>query len=592
MYPSQIEEWAVVVDYPIAGAPVLNPAPGDYSDDQLVTLSSGTAGATIYYTIAPGMGGAPAPVPGQAGTQQYSGPIPVAGAGTTLSIAAIAVAPESKQSTVSSGVYTIGFEGNAESPVFSLGDGFQANGSVLSITTASTTATVYYTYTIDGTEPTDPVPGDQGTQEYSVPLPLSFGDPPQYRQRYRFKALATGGDFLPGTISMASFDVVPAIPVTRGDDPYPTFSAIRTLREAVMAANSESGWWDGNRPAWADTAEVVLITFDANINGGNPFTISLEDINPDRGLFIGRSLVIAGHRGDPSHVTLSTNEEFRHFHIGDPANPNLFVQFQDITIADGLAHGRGGLNGPENGSAGGGGAGAGGAIYVAHGAALSLERVIMRDNTARGGNGGAYGALLSGVWGAAGASGGGGAGFGGVYTSSGNGGTTGGLDLPGGVGGSGSWLAGGGGGGSARTEPGAGGAGGFGGGGGGGGGRRLSSLGAPGGTGGQFGGDGGRSDSSGTSGGGGGAGLGGAVFVESGTLSATDSIFESNAAVGGSRGASYDGSPASGHGEGQGGAIFTYQGSQYQDGGGNVFLGNVGRDGSGSSNGESDVYEM
>lgn len=50
MDPSPITEAAYVIDYPDAATPTFDPPPGTYDADQTVTISTATAGASIYYT--------------------------------------------------------------------------------------------------------------------------------------------------------------------------------------------------------------------------------------------------------------------------------------------------------------------------------------------------------------------------------------------------------------------------------------------------------------------------------------------------------------------------------------------------------------
>ena len=154
MYPSVITTRDIAVVYDQVAAPVFSPAPGNYGSDQTVTLSTATPGATIYYRIVDGTGGAAAPVPGATGTLEYTGPIVVAGTGTAKSISAIAVRSEMAASAVSSGVYTIGYT-QAAAPVFSPPGGVFASSSVSVVMTSSSAgATIWYT--LDGS---DPVPG-------------------------------------------------------------------------------------------------------------------------------------------------------------------------------------------------------------------------------------------------------------------------------------------------------------------------------------------------------------------------------------------------------------------------------------------------
>ena len=79
-----------------AAAPTFSPNPGTYSSSQSVTISSGTSGAIIYYTI---NGSTPTTA-----STRYAGPVSVS---ATETIKAIATAPNFSNSSVATGVYTI-----------------------------------------------------------------------------------------------------------------------------------------------------------------------------------------------------------------------------------------------------------------------------------------------------------------------------------------------------------------------------------------------------------------------------------------------------------------------------------------------------
>lgn len=93
----------------IVGAPTANPTAGTYSENQSVTLTSSTEGATIYYTTDGSeptiTGGAP-----DGTTQQYTAPILVTGTvgqSITTTIKAIAVQNGMQDSSVETFIYTI-----------------------------------------------------------------------------------------------------------------------------------------------------------------------------------------------------------------------------------------------------------------------------------------------------------------------------------------------------------------------------------------------------------------------------------------------------------------------------------------------------
>jgi len=79
-----------------AATPSLSPPPGTYTGAQQVTISSTTAGATIYYTTD---GSTPTTT-----SNQYTGPVTVS---VTETLKAMAVAPNYANSAVAGGLYTI-----------------------------------------------------------------------------------------------------------------------------------------------------------------------------------------------------------------------------------------------------------------------------------------------------------------------------------------------------------------------------------------------------------------------------------------------------------------------------------------------------
>ena len=551
MYPSLVPPaWNVVITYESVGTPVFTPTPGDYTTDQSVSISTPTAGATIYYTVVDGIDSAPIPVPGQAGTIEYTGPISVAGSGTARSFAAIAVREEMSNSAVVTALYTIGYDGTAATPVFSLADGFQGTAQSLEITTATPGASIYYTVTTDGSEPADPTIGN-ADQLYTglITLEGNAGD------TYRIKAIASGTAVLPSEIASASFSLLRSVIV----DSLTDDGAGTTLREAIQQALSLNGL--GFFP--------VVVTFAPDLSGTIVLNAPIE--------FSGGSIIINGHVTDPDRIILDGGASDRILYMQETQ-----MTIRGLTIQNGLQQGLSAPQAPQNGSGGGGGGALGGALYL--GGDFVIEDSIIRNNAVRGGNG-AGARFEAGNFFADGGQGGGP--FGGAGGFAGNFDDVNGNGTPGANGG---YLSGGGGGGTDNDNPGVGGEGGFAAGGGGGGGRRSGGDGASGGSGGAFGGNGGRGDSSGTAGGGGGGALGGAIYLQWGSLTVRDTLFADNLAYGGAAGETLFGAYPAGGGQGQGGAVFVNEGANYTEQ--NVIhSNNDARSGSGSAAGmEPDVY--
>ena len=88
-----------VITYGQVATPSFSPSAGTYSSDQSVTISDSTSGATIYYTTN-------GTVPTTSSTK-YTGAIPVAADGTTLTLTAIAVKSGMTNSGTASATFVI-----------------------------------------------------------------------------------------------------------------------------------------------------------------------------------------------------------------------------------------------------------------------------------------------------------------------------------------------------------------------------------------------------------------------------------------------------------------------------------------------------
>jgi hypothetical protein len=115
--------------------PIFNPIGGTYSSNQIVSISSATPSATIYYTTD---GSSPT-----TSSSVYTTPISVAGDGTTLLINAIATAPGLTMSSMTSSNYVISY--NVSHSIYvSAGDGLHYSNNNGSSWTLLSTQSPYY----------------------------------------------------------------------------------------------------------------------------------------------------------------------------------------------------------------------------------------------------------------------------------------------------------------------------------------------------------------------------------------------------------------------------------------------------------------
>ncbi|MFC5861893.1 chitobiase/beta-hexosaminidase C-terminal domain-containing protein [Acidicapsa dinghuensis] len=125
----------------VLSTPTFSPATGTYSSAQGVTISDATAGATIYYTT---NGTGPT-----TSSAIYTSPITVS---ATETIKAIAVEKGMTTSTEGQATFTINLSNTTTAPVFSVGGGTYTNAQSVTISDASSGATIYYT--TNGSTPT------------------------------------------------------------------------------------------------------------------------------------------------------------------------------------------------------------------------------------------------------------------------------------------------------------------------------------------------------------------------------------------------------------------------------------------------------
>ncbi len=137
--------------------PTFTPPAGTYTSAQSVSISDATSGATIYYTA---NGTTPT-----TSSAVYSGPITVS---STEMLEAIAAAPGDTNSAVASAAYTITQPTTVSTPTFSPPAGTYNSAQSVSISCATSGATIYYT--TNGTTPTT------SSAVYSGPITVSSSE--------------------------------------------------------------------------------------------------------------------------------------------------------------------------------------------------------------------------------------------------------------------------------------------------------------------------------------------------------------------------------------------------------------------------------
>ena len=195
-----------------AATPTFSPTAGTYTTAQTVTLSSSTSGATIYYTT-----DGSTPTTGSSSTTS-GGTVMVAQSET---LKAMAVASGYNNSALASASYTI--QVPAATPTFSPAAGTYASSQTVTLSSATTGATIFYT--TDGATPT------------TISSSVTSGGTITVAASETLKAIATATGFNNSAVASASYTIqVPAA--------TPTFSlngGTYMTSQSVTVSSTTSG---------------------------------------------------------------------------------------------------------------------------------------------------------------------------------------------------------------------------------------------------------------------------------------------------------------------------------------------------------------
>ncbi len=244
----------------IAVAPVFSPAPGTFTADTAVTLSTTTAAATIFFTVD---GSAPSTA-----STPYTGPIAVAGDGTQVTIRAVASAAGLTTSDETSGTYTIAYAATnaAAEPTATPAAGTYATDQLVTLTSATSGASIYYT--TDGSLPTS------ASTLYSSAIPAAGNG-----TALTINAIAVLAGLSNSAVRTATYTIAyPTAPAPIFSKTGATFSTDQSISLSTIASGASIYYTlDGSSPSTSSTLYTAPIPVAGN---GTSLTITAITVAP------------------------------------------------------------------------------------------------------------------------------------------------------------------------------------------------------------------------------------------------------------------------------------------------------------------------
>jgi hypothetical protein len=224
---------------PPAATPTFSPVAGTYTSAQSVTISSTTAGATIYYTTD---GSTPT-----TSSTVYGAPVAV---GANMTIKAIASAAGHSASAVGSAAYTINLP--AETPTFSPVAGTYVAAQSVTISCATAGATIYFT--TDGSTPTT------SSTVYAAPVAVSTTT--------TLKAIATAPGHSTSAVGTAAYTITPPASAPSFSPAAGDYRGVNVTLSTTSAGATIYYTLDGSAPTTSSSvysAPIALVDGHADV---------------------------------------------------------------------------------------------------------------------------------------------------------------------------------------------------------------------------------------------------------------------------------------------------------------------------------------
>jgi hypothetical protein len=258
---NQVDIYGLLASAQQAPAPTIGPATTTYSGTLMVTLSDSIAGATFYYTT---NGSTPT-----VNSNVYSGAFPITASATITAIASVSGMLMSPPTAV-----TFTSTSDAPNPVFQRPAGSYTPSTSVTITDASSAATIYYT--IDGTTPTTASP------KYTGAIPVTVSE--------TINAIAFAPNLQPSAVVSSTYTITPnyAINFSNGfsqalSSGLMTFNGSTALDDFRLQL-TDGGTDEAGSAFFTQPVNVQSFTTDFTFQLSNPLadgiTFTIQNVGP------------------------------------------------------------------------------------------------------------------------------------------------------------------------------------------------------------------------------------------------------------------------------------------------------------------------
>jgi hypothetical protein len=233
--------WHLTNALPTVATPTFDPPAGTYGSAQSVSISTTTSGVTIRYTT-------DGSIPSETHGTVYGGSVMI---NNSVPLSAIAYEGGFNDSLVATGNYTITTSQQVAAPVFSPGGGTYTSAQNVTITSATSNATIHYT--TDGSTPTE-----TAGNVYSAPVSIG--------STATLQAIAFESGFTDSPVTSEDYTINTTATTVSYEAETSGHTSTGATSSIVTDANASGGEW----VALNSTAAGQYIEFNIGTAGGGP----------------------------------------------------------------------------------------------------------------------------------------------------------------------------------------------------------------------------------------------------------------------------------------------------------------------------------